>query len=42
MKSAIEERANLPLTPPIQIHLAKRSEAENFVKMAGEHIIKLR
>ena len=42
LKSLIEERAKLPPTHQIQIHLAKRGEAENYIKRAGNHIIKLR
>jgi len=42
LKSLIEEGAKLPLIHPIQIHLAKRREAEVYIRRAGDHIIKLR
>jgi len=42
LKRSIEELANLPLIHGIQMHLAKRSEAENYIRRAGRDIIKLR
>jgi len=42
IKSSIEEAANLPPTHPIQIHLTKRSEANNYIRRARSDIIKLR
>lgn len=42
VKSSIEETAKLPITHKIQIHLTKRSEANNYIRRAGRNIIKLR
>jgi len=42
MKSSIEEEANLPLTHKIQIHLTRRSEAENYIRRTDSHILRLR
>jgi len=42
VKNSIEETANLPPTHQIQIHLTKRSEANNYIRRAGRNIIKLR
>lgn len=41
LKSSIEEGANLPPTHQIQIHLTRGSEAKNYIRRAGRHIIKL-
>lgn len=42
LKSQIEDAANLPRTHQIQIHITGRSEAKNYIRRAGRHIIKLR
>ena len=41
LKRSIEETANLPITHQIQIHLTRRSEADNYIRRAGKDIIKL-
>ena len=40
-KSLMEEEAGLPSPNPIEIHLAKHSEAQNYLSRAGKDIIKL-
>ena len=42
LKSLIEEEAHLPTTHQIEIHLTRRSEADNYIRRAGRAIIKLR
>ena len=42
MKSYIENMADLPQVHNIQIHLTRRSEAKNYIRRAGKHILKLR
>lgn len=42
IKSSLEEEANLPSAHKIEIHLTRRSEAQNYIRRAGRHIIKLR